>query len=164
MPARPTCSLLGLGSPSWFTRSVLQHLFESQGRENILAASSSKQTAASSSSKQQQQASNSKQQLSSFLPIRISHPHISVIIDGTSPKLSWQIVLTIPYKHTKFQVKSRQGAGLVSERNTNRGKKKPQKKREKNAKKTRKKREKNAKRCAENREKNREKNSPKKKT
>ena len=28
----------------------------------------------------------------------------------------------MPYKHTKFQVKSRQGAGLVSKRNTNREK------------------------------------------
>ena len=28
----------------------------------------------------------------------------------------------MPYKHTKFQVESRQGAGLVSKRNTNREK------------------------------------------
>ena len=28
----------------------------------------------------------------------------------------------MPYKHTKFHVKSRQGAGLVSKRNTNRDK------------------------------------------
>ena len=70
MPARPTCSLLGLrlglrlglgsGSPSWFTRLVLQQLFRSQGRENILAAASSSKQAAAS------------KQLSSFLPIRIS--------------------------------------------------------------------------------------------
>ena len=45
--------------------------------------------------------------------------YISVIIDGTSPKLLWQIGLMMPYKHTKFQVKSRQGAGLVSKRNAN---------------------------------------------
>ena len=71
MPSRPTSSLLGLGlalalglglgSPSWFTKSVLQHLFKSQGRENILAASS-KQASKQEASKQ----------LSSFLPIRIS--------------------------------------------------------------------------------------------
>ena len=52
MPARPTYSLLG--SPSWFTRSVLR----SQGRENILAASSSKQQQAAASSSKQQQANN----------------------------------------------------------------------------------------------------------
>ena len=55
---------IGTGSPSWFTRSVLQHLFKSQGRGIFLAASSSKQQA----SKQQA----ASKQLSSFLPIRIS--------------------------------------------------------------------------------------------
>ena len=49
------------------------------------------------------------------------YPYTSVIIDGTLPKLSLQIGLMMPYKHTKFQVKSRQRAGLVSKRNTNHG-------------------------------------------
>ena len=40
-----------------------------------------------------------------------SYPYISVIIDGTSPKLSCQIALMMSYEHTKFQVKSRQGQG-----------------------------------------------------
>ena len=34
---------------------------------------------------------------------------MSINIDGTSPKLSWYIVLTTPYNHTKFQVKTHQG-------------------------------------------------------
>ena len=87
---------LGLGSPSWFTRLVLQHPFRSQGRENILAASSSS-SSSSNSSKQQQAAT----ELSS------AYPHISINIDRTSPKLSWYIVLMMPYNHTKFQVKTK---------------------------------------------------------
>ena len=40
----------------------------------------------------------------------------------------------MPYTHTKFQIESRQGAGLVSKRNTNREKKRGQiaKKKQKN--------------------------------
>ena len=79
---------------------------------------------------------------------KIAYSNISVIIDGTSPKLSWQIGLTMPYKHTKFQVKSRQGAGLVSKRNTNR-----EKNRKKNRKKSQGKLRKIAERCAKNGEK-----------
>ena len=44
-----------------------------------------------------------------FLPTSIS-------IDGTSPKLSWYMVLTMPYKHTKFQVETHQGAGSVGKK------------------------------------------------
>ena len=73
---------LGLGSPSWFPRSVLQHLFRSQGGENILAASSSKQAASSS----KQAASSSKQAATELIS---AYPHISINIDGTSPKLLW---------------------------------------------------------------------------
>ena len=47
-------------------------LFRSQGRENILAASSS-----------------SKQQQAAATELISAYPHISVIIDGTLPKLSW---------------------------------------------------------------------------
>ena len=53
---------------------------------------------------------------------KIAYPYSSVIIVGTLRKLSWQIGLMMPYKHTKFQVESRRGAGLVSKRNTNREK------------------------------------------
>ena len=42
--------------------------------------------------------------------------HISINIDGTSPKLSWYIVLTMPYKHTRFQVETHQGAGSVGKK------------------------------------------------
>ena len=117
MPSRPTSSLLGLGlglgsglgsglglgSPSWFTRSVLQQLFRSQGREKILAA-------ASSSSKQQQASSKQATELIS------AYPHISISIDGISPKLSWYIVLMMLYNHTKFWVKTHQGAGSVGKK------------------------------------------------
>ena len=77
-------------------------LFRSQGRENILAAasSSSKQQAAAASSKQQQAATE----------LISAYPHISINIDGKSPKLSWYGVLMMPYNHTKFQVKTQQGA------------------------------------------------------
>ena len=103
MPSRPTISLLGLGlglgSPSWFTRSVLQHFFRSQGRENILAAS------------------RSKQQHAAATKLISAYPHISINIDGTSPiALSWYIVLMMPYNHTKFQVKTHQGAGSVGKK------------------------------------------------
>ena len=70
--------------------------FRSQGWENILAA-------AASSSKQQAE-------------LISAYPHISVSIDGTSPKLSWYIVLMMPYKHTKFRVKTHQGAGSVGKK------------------------------------------------
>ena len=72
--------------------------FRSQGWENILAASSKQQ--------QQQQAT---EHISDYL-------HISVSIDGTSPKLLWYIVLMMPYKHTKFRVKTHQGAGSVGKK------------------------------------------------
>ena len=85
-------------------------LFRSQGREkNLATSSSSKQQAASS----KQQAASSSKQATELIS---AYPHISISIDGTSPKLSWKIVLTMPYKHTKFQVESRQGAALVSKR------------------------------------------------
>ena len=45
-----------------------------------------------------------------------AYPHISVSIDGTSPKLSWYTVLVMPYNHTKFQVKTHQGAGSVAKK------------------------------------------------
>ena len=110
---------LGLGSPSWFTRSVLQQLFRSQGREKILAASS---TAASN--KQQAAASSSKQ----ATELISAYSHIFVIIDGTSPKLSWYIVLMMPYNPTKFQVKTTKGQGRwakKSEKSRKSGKVKP---------------------------------------
>ena len=50
-------------------------LFRSQGRENILAASK-QQAAAASSSKQATE-------------LISAYPHISISIDGISPKLSW---------------------------------------------------------------------------
>ena len=78
--------------------------FRSQGWENILAASKQ-----ASSSKQQQAASKQAEHISAY-------PHISVSIDGTSPKLSWYIVLMMPYKHTKFRVKTHQGAGSVGKK------------------------------------------------
>ena len=74
-------------------------LFRSQGRETILAACSS-----SSSSKQA-----ATELISAYL-------HISISIDGTSPKLSWYIVLMMPYNHTNFQVKTHQGAGSVGKK------------------------------------------------
>ena len=42
--------------------------------------------------------------------------HISVSIDAKLPKLSWQIVLMMRYKHTKFQVETFQGARLVGKK------------------------------------------------
>ena len=101
-------------------------LFRSQRQENILAASSKQQAAASSkqqaasskqqaaSSKQQQQAASSKQQAATELIS--AYLHICVNIDGTSPKLSWYIVLMMPYNHTKFQVRTHQGAGSVGKK------------------------------------------------
>ena len=79
-------------------------LFRSQGRENILAASS-KQQAASSSSKQQQ-----------ATELISADPHISVSIDGTSPKLLRHIALMMPNKHMKFQVDNHQRAGSVGKK------------------------------------------------
>ena len=91
----------------------------------MLAASSKQQQAASSKqAASKQQASRSKQAtelISAYL-------HISVGRDWISPKLSWQIGLMMPYKHTKFQVKSRQGAGLVSKRNREKNREKNHKK------------------------------------
>ena len=81
----------------------LTTLFRSQGRENILAA-------AAASSKQQ---AASKQQATEHIS---AYPHISVSINGTSPKLSWYIVLMMPYNHTKFRVKTHQGAGSVGKK------------------------------------------------
>ena len=80
-------------------------LFRSQGRENILAAAAS--------SKQQQQQQASKQAATELIS---AYPHISVSIDGTLPKLSWYIVLAMPYKHTKFQVETHQGVGSVGKK------------------------------------------------
>ena len=77
--------------------------FELKGRENILAASSSKQQAAASS----QQAATE---------LISAYPRISINIDGTSPKLSWYIVLMMPYNHTKSRVKTHQGAGSVGKK------------------------------------------------
>ena len=54
-------------------------LFRSQGREDILAAASSKQQAISKQAASKQQAT---EHISAY-------PHISVSIDGTSPKLLW---------------------------------------------------------------------------
>ena len=45
-----------------------------------------------------------------------AYPHIIINIDGTSPKLSWYIVLMMPYNHTKFWVKTHQGAGSVGKK------------------------------------------------
>ena len=75
----------------------LTTLFRFQGRENILA---SKQQQASS---KQQASSSSKQQASSkqaATELISAYSHISINIDGTSPKLSWYMVLT---KLTKGQ-------------------------------------------------------------
>ena len=76
----------------------LRTFFRSQGRENILAASS-KQAAAAAATE-----------------LISAYPHISVSIDGTSPKLSWYIVLMMPYNHTKFQVENHRGAGLLGKK------------------------------------------------
>ena len=74
----------------------LTTLFRSQGRENILAASSS--------SKQQQAAAAAASSSSSKQATELisAYPHISINIDGTSPKLLWQIALVIIYKPTRF--------------------------------------------------------------
>ena len=77
-----------------------------------------------SSSKQQQQAaaaassSSSKQAASSKQATELisAYPHISISIDGISPKLSWYIVLMMLYNHTKFWVKTHQGAGSVGKK------------------------------------------------
>ena len=62
----------------------------------------------------QQASSSSKQQAATELIS--AYPHISINTDGTSPKLSWYIVLMMPYNHTKFQVKTHQGAGSVGKK------------------------------------------------
>ena len=60
-----------------------------------------------------QQAAASKQQAAELIS---AYPHISFSIDGTSPKLSWYLVLMMPYNHTKFRVKTHQGAGSVGKK------------------------------------------------
>ena len=82
----------------------LTTFFRSQGRENILAAASSKQASSSSSSSKQ------------ATELISAYPHISVSIDGKSPKLSWYIVLMMPYNHTKFRVKNHKGVGSVGKK------------------------------------------------
>ena len=42
--------------------------------------------------------------------------HISINIDGTSPKLLWQIALVVIYKHTRFWVETHQGTGSVGKK------------------------------------------------
>ena len=42
--------------------------------------------------------------------------HISINIDGTSPKLLWYIALVTIYKPTRFQVKTHPGAGSVGKK------------------------------------------------
>ena len=42
--------------------------------------------------------------------------HISINIDGTSPKLLWQIALVIIYKPTRFWVETHQGTGSVGKK------------------------------------------------
>ena len=42
--------------------------------------------------------------------------HISINIDGTSPKLLWQIALVIIYKLTRFWVETHQGRGSVGKK------------------------------------------------
>ena len=90
----------------------LTTFFRPQGRENILAASKQQQQqqagAAGASSKQQQQQTATE--------LISAYPHIPVIIDRTSPKLSWYIVLSMPYNQTKFRVKTHQGAGSVGKK------------------------------------------------
>ena len=46
----------------------------------------------------------------------VTCPPISVSIDGTSPKLLWQIALVMIYKPTRFQVETHPGAGLVGKK------------------------------------------------
>ena len=84
---------LGVGSPSWFTRSVSQP-FLGLKDERIF---------------QQQQQQQQQQQATEHIS---AYPHICVSIDGTSPKLSWYIVLMMPYKHTgSFRSKHTKGQG-----------------------------------------------------
>ena len=73
--------------------------------------SSKQQQAAASSSKQA--SSSSKQAATELIS---AYPHISINIDGTSPKLAWYIVLMMPYDYTKLQVKTHQGAGSVGKK------------------------------------------------
>ena len=42
--------------------------------------------------------------------------HISINIDGTSPKLLWYIALMMPYNYIKFRVKNHRGAGSVGKK------------------------------------------------
>ena len=42
--------------------------------------------------------------------------HISINIEGTSPKLLWQIALVIIYKPTRFWVETHQGTGSVGKK------------------------------------------------
>ena len=41
---------------------------------------------------------------------------MSINIDGTSPNLSWYMVLMMPDNHTKFWVETHQGAGSVGKK------------------------------------------------
>ena len=45
-----------------------------------------------------------------------TYPPISASIDGTSPKLLWQIALVIIYKPRSFQVKTHPAAGSVGKK------------------------------------------------
>ena len=72
--------------------------------------SSSKQGSKQASSKQ---AASSSKQATELIS---AYPQISISIDGTSPKLSWYIVLMMLYNHTKFWVKTHQGAGSVGKK------------------------------------------------
>ena len=74
----------------------------------------SKQAASSKQQASSKQAASSKQQATTELIS--AYPHISVTIGGISPKLSWYIVLMMPYKHTNFRVKTHQGAGSVGKK------------------------------------------------
>ena len=42
--------------------------------------------------------------------------HISINIDGTSPKLLWSIALVIIHKPRRFQVETHQGTGSVGKK------------------------------------------------
>ena len=86
----------GVGSPSWFTRLVLQPFLGLKG-EKIF-----------SSKQQQKQAAASSKQATELIS---AYPHISINIDGTSPKLSWYIALVIIYKPTRFRSKLTKGQG-----------------------------------------------------
>ena len=66
-----------------------------------------------SSSSKQQQAGSSKKQATENIS---AYLHISISIDGTSPKFLWRIALLKVYKPTKFQGETYQGAGSVGKK------------------------------------------------